>query len=168
MRCSFDIETDHPGAGVLRWAMNLLQACSHRIVTAKTTTTVVEAAKLMREHHVGSVIVMGDQVPVRPVGIVTDRDIAIKAVARPELKVASIEQIMSGKPVMAPGAMGLHEAIELMREQGVRRLLVTGNDGDLRGIISFDDVLMVIAKELNAMTQLIAAGMVNEERKTAR
>jgi CBS domain-containing protein len=149
--------------------MNLLQACSRRIVTAKRSTPVTEIARLMREHHVGSVVVMGEQVPVRAVGIVTDRDIAIKAVARSlDTKTATVGQIMTQDPVVAEGSLGVHEAIELMREHGVRRLLVTGEDGTVRGIISFDDLLVLVAHELNSLAQLIASGILQEEKRKSR
>jgi CBS domain-containing protein len=149
--------------------MNLLQACSHRIVTAKRSTPITEVAQLMREHHVGSVVVMGEQVPMRAIGIVTDRDIAIKAVARRlDLKTATVGQIMTEDPVVAAGTLGIHEAIELMREHGVRRLLVTGEDGSSRGIISFDDLLVLVAHELNSLAQLIASGILHEEKKRSR
>ena len=144
--------------------MNLLEVCSHQIVIARKSATVIEVAKLMREKHVGSVLVMNEGVPRRPIGIVTDRDIVIKAVAFADQKtVTSIEDVMSTHLVIAPGATEIYEALQLMRDRGVRRLLVVDSSGNVEGITTFDDLLPQMAQELGSMAQAIAAGLLREE-----
>lgn len=149
--------------------MNLLQICTHEIVTVRPGTTIIAAARLMRDKHVGTVVVMSDMLPPRPVGILTDRDITIRVVAfAGQQTIVAVEQVMSTALVVAPGSMGVHEAIQLMRDRGVRRLLVNGEDGELIGVVSFDDIMMLIADQLAAMAHSIAAGLLREEKNAVQ
>ena len=146
--------------------MNLFDVCTSDLVILKASATVVEAARLMRDRHVGCVIVFGDTLPRRPVGIITDRDIVIKVVAD-EQKHASttIGEVMSTDLVVSPGTTGIYEAVTLMSERGVRRLLVMDDAGHPKGIVSFDDLLPFIAKEQNTMALAIASGLSREENR---
>ncbi len=146
--------------------MNLLHACSDNPVTAYQSTSIVEAARLMRDNHVGAVVVMSDASPHRPVGIITDRDIVVRVVAQAEQKtVVSLQQVMTTNLVFAPVSMSINEAIDLMREHGIRHLPVEGTDQGLRGIVSFDDLLPLVAGEITAMAQTVAKGLLREEAK---
>ena len=146
--------------------MNLLQACSPNVVTARRSTTIIDVARLMHDHHVGAVVVMDEGVPPRPVGIVTDRDIVLRVVALAQEKIVTLaEQAMSTELVMVPGSTGIQEAVQLMRERGVRRLLVTGEEEFLKGIVSFDDLVAVLADQMGSMAQTIATGMLREEKR---
>ena len=143
--------------------MNLFDICSNELITAPDSATVIEVAWLMREKHVGAVVVMADSVPRHPIGIVTDRDLVIKVMAFADRHtVTSIDEVMSTHLAIVPGATGIHEAIELMHERGVRRLLVVSANGDPKGIVSFDDLVMVMAQEMGTMSQAIVAGMMRE------
>ena len=146
--------------------MNLFDVCTSDLVILKASATVAEAARLMRDRHVGCVIVFGDTLPRRPVGIITDRDIVIKVVAD-EQKHASttIGEVMSTDLVVSPGTTGIYEAVTLMSERGVRRLLVMDDAGHPKGIVSFDDLLRFIAKEQNTMAPAIASGLLREENR---
>lgn len=143
--------------------MNLFDICSGELVTAPDSATIIEVAWLMREKHVGAVVVMTDSPPRRPIGIITDRDIVIKVMAVANRRTfVSVDEVMSTNLVVAPGSTGIHEAVELMRDRGVRRLLVVGENGDPKGIVSFDDLLMVMAQETGNIAQAIVAGLMNE------
>ena len=143
--------------------MNLFDICSNEIITAPDSATVIEVAWLMREKHVGAVVVMADSVPRHPIGIVTDRDLVIKVMAFADRHtVTSIDEVMSTNLAIVPGTTGIHEAIELMHKRGVRRLLVVNENGDPKGIVSFDDLVMVMAQEMGTMSQAIVAGMMRE------
>jgi CBS domain-containing protein len=143
--------------------MNLLDICSNELITAPDSATVIEVAWLMREKHVGAVVVMADTLPRHPIGIVTDRDLVIKVMAFADRHiVTSIEEVMSTNLAVVPGSTGIHEAVELMRDRGVRRLLVVSENGDPKGIVSLDDLVMVMAQEMGIMSQAIVAGMMRE------
>ena len=75
----------------------------------------------------------------------------------------SIEDVMSTHLVIAPGATEIYEALQLMRDRGVRRLLVVDSSGNVEGIATFDDLLPLMAQELGSMAQAIAAGLLREE-----
>lgn len=146
--------------------MNLLQACSPNIVSVQRSTTIIDVARLMHEHHVGAVVVVDEGAPPRPVGIVTDRDIVLRVVALAQQRIITVaEQVMSTEPVMVPESMDTREALQLMRERGVRRLLVTGEERVLKGIVSFDDLVAVVADDVGSMAQIIATGLLREEKR---
>ena len=146
--------------------MNLWQMCTHEVVTVDPGMSIIDAARLMRDKHVGSVVVMSDTIPPSPVGILTDRDIVIRVVAfAGEQTLLNVEQAMSPALVTTSESNGAYEALQLMRANGVRRLLVTGEDGGLRGIASFDDIVMLFAEGATAMAQTMAAGLLREEKK---
>lgn len=99
----------------------------------------------MRKHHVGN-IVIGDQVGLRrkPVGIVTDRDIILELVAKEEaLDSVNANDIMSADLVTVGDYMATWDAMEVMREHGVRRLPVVDGVCLLTDIISTDDIAVL-------------------------
>jgi CBS domain-containing protein len=105
----------------------------------------------MRNEGVGSVVVVDDGTPV---GIVTDRDVALRAASSPEGRVAS--QVMTPDPVVVDAGAGVFELTELMEDAGVRRVPVT-EDGDLVGILTLDDLVWLLVDELDNLTDVIEA-----------
>jgi CBS domain-containing protein len=107
--------------------------------TVSTTTTVAEAARLMAEGHFGDVLVTQGKKD-RVVGIVTDRDITIRAIAA-DLDPATtpVEKIMSRDLAIVAPTDTVHEAIDRMRSADVRRLPVV-EDGVALGIVSLGDL----------------------------
>ena len=104
--------------------------------TVEASTPVTEAAKLMRDENVGSLpIVEGD----RLIGIVTDRDIALRAVAESKPD-ATAGEIASQQLVTIDPTQPLEEAARLMAEHQVRRLPVCEEDGRLVGMLAQADV----------------------------
>jgi CBS domain-containing protein len=107
------------------------------VVTAAAERTVREIAELMRERNVGSVVVVTDG---RPVGFVTDRDLALSVIADGRDFGDHVSDHASSPVITAAPQMGLEEAAELMVRHGVRRLVVI--DGDrLSGIVTLDDLI---------------------------
>jgi len=123
-----------------------------------------ECAALMGESHVGSVLVT-DETPGGPqaVGIVTDRDLVVEAMARGVAPgQASIGQITARRLVTVPCSASIDEAVQVMKSEGVRRLLVATPDRRLVGIISMDDLLDALAGEMAGIVQAIRGGFVRE------
>lgn len=151
--------------------MGVGEICSREVVFAGRNDSVAQAARLMREHHVGSVIVADERDGKRfPVGIVTDRDIAIGVVALgldPERR--NVEGIMPAELVCVRDTDGLGRAVALMRAQGARRLPVIDGAGALAGILSADDVLEILSQELYCLAGMVARGerFEREQRKAA-
>jgi CBS domain-containing protein len=138
---------------------NVGEICDREVVVATRETTVIEAAKLLRHHHVGTLVICEQLNGGRrmPVGIITDRDIVVEVVA-PGLHAETITvgDIMSPEFVTAREADDVLQALQIMRYKGVRRLPVVGQDGQLVGIVAIDDMLSFLAEELTDIAKIVA------------
>jgi len=146
--------------------MNIGEICSRVVLVAPRETPVSEAARLMRQHHVGAVVVIDQADGARPVGIVTDRDMVVEVLAEgvaPEK--LTVGDIMSDEIVNVGAQDGVFETIGMMQGKGVRRVVVTDDADHLIGIVSLDDLLEVLAEELIGLAKTIA-GEQRRERKT--
>ena len=134
------------------------EICMRDVVFAYPNMSVSEAARLMREEHVGSLVVVSDTEQKRlVVGMLTDRDIALAAVAAERAAaMLRVADIMSKNLVATRPEDSMHAALGLMRHHGVRRLPVTDADGALIGIVALDDLLDILAEELQGLVQVIA------------
>jgi CBS domain-containing protein len=134
------------------------EICNREVVIAEKTLSVVDAALLMRKHHVGDLVVIEEKAGRRyPVGIVTDRDIVVEVVAagvNPDaLKVGDI---MGPEVATVRESEGLFEALRHMRDKGVRRMPVVDRDGGLVGILTLDDLLSLLAEEMTELAKLVS------------
>jgi len=147
--------------------MSIGEFCNREVVYALRETTVVEAAKLMRSHHVGSLVV-ADEVSAgkrKPVGIVTDRDIVVEVTATGlDPKAMTVGDIMSSQLATVHEEDTVEQTMEMMRFKGVRRLPVVGRDGGLAGIITVDDLLELMAENLMELTRIISREQAEEAR----
>jgi CBS domain-containing protein len=147
--------------------MAIGEICNREVVFVTRQVRVDEAARLMREHHVGNVVVVTDEGGLRkPIGILTDRDVVVEVVAAGlEPAVLSVEEIMTPYMATVPEKTGVFEAIRYMRDKGVRRMPVVGEDGALIGILALDDLLELLAEELGALALLIKREQTREIRE---
>ena len=134
------------------------ELCIRQVVVAPRNASVLDAAKLMRQHHVGDIVVT-DEIAGRrqPVGIVTDRDIVLEVLAQ-ELDATSLSagDIMSSDLITVRENEGIFQTIQLMRAKGARRAPVVNSEGTLVGIVSVDDLVELLAEELSQLAKLIA------------
>ena len=146
--------------------MNVGEICSRIVVTAERGMPVQQAAKLMRDHHVGALVVTeGSAGSRRPIGIVTDRDMVVEVVAADvDYRTLTVGDIMSERPATIGETAGLFENIAQMRSGGVRRLVVVDANEQLLGIIAMDDLLAVLSEELSTLAQAIQV----EQRREAQ
>ncbi len=141
------------------------EICNRDVVVAARDTPVAAAAKLMRQYHVGSVVVVEDMNGGRrlPLGIVTDRDIVVEIIATAlDPNTLTLGDIMVQELVTARETEGLLETMEIMRYKGVRRLPIVSGEGQLVGIVSIDDMLEVLAEELMELTKIVAREQARE------
>ena len=146
--------------------MLIQDICNRDVVCAPRETTVVQAAALMREHHVGDVIVIDRPDAERmPIGIVTDRDIVIEVIAKGvDPRTATLGDLVPwGRLVTVEETDTDTETLALMHARGVRRMPVIDAAGVLVGIITLDDILPRLARELG---QLAEFGQRGRERET--
>jgi len=133
--------------------MRIREICSRVIVVTEAHTSLREAARLMRDHHVGALVVIEKRDGATwPVGIVTDRDIVVEVVAAGvNADALTVRDVMSSDLVLAQENDGVFEAVERMQDNGTRRLPVVTADGVLVGILTLDDVLRMLAGEMTAL-----------------
>lgn len=135
--------------------------------TLPATANCVEGAELMREENIGTVVIAQNG---EPLGIVTDRDLAVRVVAEHrDAAAVPLGDIMSPYPIFLSSKRSLDDAIVTMRDLGVRRLLVVDDHGKLEGVLSFDDILMVFARQLGELGEMIQRELLlGEEPKRSR
>jgi CBS domain-containing protein len=119
--------------------------------------TIRTAAQRMADHEVGTLVVLGTSQPRRAAGVVTDRDIALRCVAgRLDPGETPVSEIMSTPVHQVDEQTPIDEAITRMAQRGVRRLVVTGDDDVVVGILSLDDVLHQVVEEITPIGRLLA------------
>lgn len=131
-------------------------ACNRVVVTAVPTETVRTGARRMAERDVGTLVVLADT-GTRAAGIVTDRDIALRAVAAgldPEQ--TPLATIMTHPVRTVDEGIPIEEAVREMARGATRRLVVTGAGNVIVGILSLDDVLDLLVGEFSSLGRLIA------------
>ncbi|MDH4173375.1 MAG: CBS domain-containing protein [Betaproteobacteria bacterium] len=150
--------------------MRVRDFCSPQVVLAEPAMSLREAALLMRDRHVGALVVVERKEGVaRPVGILTDRDIVVAVVAVPGARPEGIRvaDAMSTQPAVAREDEGLFEVVQRMSERAVRRLPVVAPDGALKGIVTLDDVLRIMSAELGQLAEGLRWGRMREGEKRA-
>ncbi len=138
--------------------------CSHAVASVDREMPVVDCARRMHDDHVGSLVVVDTSSGRKlPIGMLTDRDIALEVVAfEMDAGALTASDIMSTSLALAREDDDLLAALATMRSHGVRRLPVVDEAGVLTGILAADDLLAVMAEEVNGLAQVIGAQAVRE------
>ena len=131
--------------------------CTKPVVTASAQMTVDEAARAMRTKNVGALVVVNAG---RPIGMLTDRDVAIEVVARGlDPDTVRVGDVMHRKPVTILQELGMLDAVKTFARTGVRRLPVVTRSGTLVGVIAVDDVIMLLGNEMGHLAGALSAGL---------
>lgn len=138
--------------------MSVGEYCNREVVIVSRDATIREAARLMREYHVGDLVVVAEgEKGAMPVGILTDRDIVVELVAQGvDPGTVVIGDVMTFDLHVAREENDILDTIRYMRDQGVRRLPVIDRDEKLVGILSVDDIIELIDEQLAQVVQLIS------------
>lgn len=144
--------------------MTVGEICTRTTVTAHPEETLIDAARRMRDRHVGDLVVVADA-GMRPAGILTDRDIVVSAIAQSPDKLGTllVGDVMNRELVTVRMDDDLDGVLKKMRTHGVRRLPVVALDGRLEGVVTFDDVVEVMAAEFGKL-----AAVIGREQKRER
>jgi len=133
--------------------------CRREVVTITPDAGLGDAAKLMREKHVGMLVVVGsaaDHADRVVQGVLTDRDIVVTVVGRDaEARDLKVMDVMTRNPLLVAEGTSVAGVLRLMRMDGVRRVPVVGARNELVGVLSIDDVLDVLAEQLTAIAGAI-------------
>ncbi len=140
--------------------MSLERLCKKDVITVSPKASLLEAARLMRSRHVGSVIVVNEH---RPIGILTDRDIIVKAVAEEkDPKAVRAYEIMTHNPATVNINYDPLDATRIMKDRGLRRLPVVDENSHLLGILTLDDVLALLGKEAANLAEAVHTELAKE------
>ena len=151
--------------------MNVRDLYRRTVITVQSTDELMTAAQLMRQHHVGFLVVLDPPGPAgaqRVAGVITDRDLVVSVLARgADPRALRVEDVMTRDPVTVRERDSLTFALGQMRRLGVRRLPVLSDSGALAGIIALDDVVGQLARQLDDVAGSIrAGGLVEREVRT--
>ncbi len=131
--------------------------CTKPVVTASAQMTVDQAARAMRSKNVGALVVVNAG---RPVGMLTDRDVAIEVVAKGlDPETARVGDVMHKRPITIREDLGILDAAKVFAKTGVRRLPVVTKSGVLVGVITVDDLIMLLGNELGHVAGALSAGL---------
>jgi CBS domain-containing protein len=136
--------------------MKLNEIFTRNVVTAGPGETLAAVALRMQEHNVGTVVIVQGQ---RPVGIVTDRDLALALGAQGVSRQAPVEKVMTPHVLAIPEDSGIFTATQFLRERQVRRLPVVDREDRLVGIVTVDDLLRFLGRELYNLAEGIKQEM---------
>jgi CBS domain-containing protein len=149
--------------------MLLKDVCTPDVISCTADCSALHAARLMRQHHVGDVVVVENaETDPSPIGVVTDRDIVIEVLGR-ELDPArvTLRQIMRTPAVIASTGEDVAVAIERMKAHGVRRIPVVDQSSKLAGVLCLDDLLQRLAADATTLVEVITREQ-DRERRTRR
>jgi CBS domain-containing protein len=131
--------------------------CTKPVVTASAQMTVDQAARAMRSKNVGALIVVNAG---RPVGMLTDRDVAVEVVAKGmDPETVRVGDVMRKKPMTIREDLGVLDAAKAFAKTGVRRLPVVTKAGVLVGVIAVDDLIMLLGNEMGHVAGALSAGL---------
>jgi CBS domain-containing protein len=143
--------------------MKVSDLCEREVVSAPANASVRDAAAIMRDQHVGVVAVTDPYAPGRVVGILTDRDLVLDVLAAgraPEGQ--AIGALCRSDLAGVPAGASLDEAVQAMQRSGVRRLLVMDQEDMVVGLVSIDDLVDALARQLDALAGTLRNGVARE------
>jgi CBS domain-containing protein len=134
--------------------MSIGRICTRTVVTAVPEETILDVARRFKEYNVGTAVVVVDN--NRPVGLVTDRDICIRCVANEQDPASTpVSVVMSPELRSADEGTPIEVALRTMASAGTRRLVVTGEEGRVAGVLSMDDVIELLVEEAVSLGKLV-------------
>jgi signal-transduction protein with cAMP-binding, CBS, and nucleotidyltransferase domain len=121
-----------------------------KVFTAGPNDSLAKVAKLMQQHNVGTIVVVEQK---RPVGIVTDRDLAMAVCVQKVSLEEHVHNVMTCPVSSMNQDEGIYTATQYMMENAVRRLPVVDSVGQLVGLVSLDDLLLLLSREMNNLAE---------------
>ncbi|MDH3210173.1 MAG: CBS domain-containing protein [Burkholderiaceae bacterium] len=134
-------------------AAYLREIATGAVMVAEPETTALRAAQLMRQHHVGALVVVpAGLAGSKPLGIVTDRDLVLGVMAEGlDPAVFTVGDVMSTNPITAGEETSLADAIALLAQHRLRRLIVVNEAGLVVGLATLEDLMEAMAAEFTTL-----------------
>lgn len=150
--------------------MKMGELCNRVVVVAEPRDSVRDVAKLMRERHVGCVVLVRGGADERvPVGLVTDRDIVLEVVAMGlEPADTPIGAVMSAELFCVRDDQDAYDVLQQMRTRGLRRVPVVDAAGLLLGISTFDDFVQWESEQMVELSRLVERQLMQERALAPR
>ncbi len=138
--------------------MRIGEICTRNVVYCGARASMLEVAQLMRNSHVGDVVVVEQYNGERlPIGILTDRDLVIEVMAK-EVDPSSVvaRDLMSAELITGSENETVYDVVARMRAKGVRRIPIVNEHGGLIGIVTMDDLVRALGEELAMLGGIVA------------
>ncbi|WP_293746727.1 CBS domain-containing protein [uncultured Paraglaciecola sp.] len=145
--------------------MNVGDICSKNIVSVSPLDSVADVARVMREQHVASVVVVDNKYgEIRPQGVITERDLVIEVLAA-KIDPTSVraEDILTSELICVTETHNVAEALKYLRFYAVRRAPVVNVNGILVGLFCIEDSLASLLEEYTGLVKLLSHALVNEK-----
>ena len=134
--------------------MALSDLITRKPVTAKPKDSLAQVGALMERENVGAIVITEGK---RPVGIVTDRDLALAMSVHAKSLQEHVQNVMTAPVTTIGNQDGVFKATQLIMDRAVRRLPVVDKNGDLVGLLALDDLLLLLSRELQSMAEGVKA-----------
>lgn len=151
--------------------MSLKGLVQENVMTVDIDASIVDAAKMMLDRHVGNVVVVEkmNSSKSKPLGIITDRDVALLLAKRGRIdSKMKVEDGMTRNLILGTMDDGVYETIRKMRENGIQRMPIVDRENQLVGIICADDFLKLLGEEIQQLSQVIESERSREGLKSGR
>ena len=147
--------------------MSVEKLMQRPVSTVDRSTSLVDAARQLMQDSVGALVVI-DVSTSKPVGIITDRDLVVLVAKGLDPKQTNVDWFSQPPLETVRIDDAIEVATEKMRESGVRRLPVLDAEGRLAGIVSLDDVLVLLGREISDVASAVETGLVQEHAVGSR
>jgi len=146
--------------------MSLVELTQKPVFTVRRAETVAQAARVMCDRAVGALVITDDSGST-PLGVITDRDLVWMVSEGLDPKVAVVGQFIQSPLHTARVTDSLSDVTAKMSEHGVRRLPIVDQEDRLIGLVSMDDVLVLLGREMAAVATTITGELAREHRAAA-
>jgi CBS domain-containing protein len=137
--------------------MSLQKFCTRPVVTVSPEQTIAAACQLLREKNVGCLVAVEEG---KPRGILTDRDIALKVTGEhKDPQHTKVRDVMTNNPLSISVNKTLHDLTAIMRTHHVRRVPIVDGGGKVVGLVTLDDLLMLLGQEMADIGQGVAGAL---------
>ena len=147
--------------------MLVADICTKDVVTAPRGEPLLDAARKMRERHVGAIIITQEREGMMvPVGVITDRDVVVEAVVPllDKIQTLTVDDLLTRDIVTVNAGVNVDRALEIMSDAGVRRAPVVDQRGALVGIVTVDDLVETLAARLIGVVGVIRKQQASERK----
>lgn len=148
--------------------MNVGEICSRNFIYVLHQDSVLDVARIMREQHVGSVVVVdNNNGEMTPQGLITDRDLVLEVLAaKIDPAVLKAEDILTSELIFVTETHDVEEALKYLRYYGVRRAPVVNVNGVLVGVFCIEDSLAILSEEFSELVKLLSNELINENTES--